>query len=114
MSDKTIVTENAIESMNSFENNVQGVMYIVFNKNKILLKDKTTLGRDSENDIVVDNKLASRHHAVIEKIKNAFFIKDCSSTNGTFINGSKIPSDKYIKLLSGDKITIGSMVLVIS
>ena len=83
-------------------------------KKKIELVAKISIGRDSDNDIVVDNKLASRHHAMIQKIKNAYFLKDENSTNGTFVNGNRIPNDKYIKLNSGDKITIGNMHLVIS
>lgn len=75
---------------------------------------KITIGRDTDNDVVVDNKLASRHHALIQKIKDAYFIKDMGSTNGTFINGTTIPADKYVKLRPGDKITIGNMNLVIS
>ena len=51
---------------------------------------------------------------MIQKIKNAYFLKDENSTNGTFVNGKRIPNDKYIKLNSGDKITIGNMHLVIS
>lgn len=88
--------------------------YLMFNRKKIELVTKITIGRESDNDVVVDNKLASRHHAVIQKIKDAYFIKDAQSTNGTYINGVKIPADKYVKLNPGDKISIGNMALVIS
>ena len=86
----------------------------MFNKKKIELVAKITLGREYDNDVVVDNKLASRHHAVIQKIRDAYFIKDEKSTNGTFVNGKRIPEDKYFRLNKGDKITIGTMNLVIS
>ena len=75
---------------------------------------KITIGRDTANDVVVDNKLASRHHAMIQKIKDAYFIKDVGSTNGTFINDVRIPNEKYVKLNPGDKISIGNMNLVVS
>ncbi|MCR5766344.1 MAG: FHA domain-containing protein [Treponema sp.] len=87
--------------------------YLVFNKKKIELVAKIKIGREYDNDVVVDNKLASRHHAIIQKIKDLYFIKDENSTNGTYINGVKIPADKYVKLNPGDKITIGNMTLVI-
>lgn len=90
------------------------VSYLVFNKKKIELVKAISIGRDSSNDVVVDNKLASRHHAVIQKIRDAYFIKDMNSTNGTFVNGVRIPKDKYIKLGAGDKISIGAMSLVMS
>ena len=86
----------------------------MFNKKRIKLVTKITIGRETDNDIVVDNKLASRHHAIIQKIKDAYFLKDENSTNGTFLNGKKIPEGKYVRLNSGDKITVGNMSLVIS
>ena len=64
--------------------------------------------------IVIDNKLASRHHASIQKIKNAYYLKDEGSTNGTLLNGNPIPKDKYVKLNANDKISIGTANLVIS
>ena len=86
----------------------------MFNHKKVELIAKITIGRDTDNDVVVDNKLASRHHAMIQKIKEAYFIKDVGSTNGTFINGVRIPNEKYVKLNPGDKISIGNMSLVVS
>lgn len=114
MSDKTIATSSPVGHHLSTIGDTKAAAYLVFNKKKVALVEKITIGRDSDNDVVVDNKLASRHHALIQKIKDAYFLKDCGSTNGTFINGAKIPADKYVKLIPGDKITIGNMVLVIS
>ena len=88
--------------------------YLMFNKKKIELTAKITIGRDSDNSVVIDNKLASRHHATIQKIRDAYFIKDEKSTNGTLVNGHRIPEEKYVRLSPGDKITIGSANLVIS
>ena len=51
---------------------------------------------------------------IIQKIKDAYFLKDENSTNGTFLNGQKIPEGKYVRLSSGDKVTIGNMSFVIS
>ncbi|MBQ7752693.1 MAG: FHA domain-containing protein [Treponema sp.] len=114
MSDKTIVTNSPVgKHLESF-GDAKPASYLMFNKQKIDLVAQITIGRESDNNVVVDNKLASRHHAMIQKIKNAYFIKDMGSTNGTFINGVRIPNDKYVKLNPGDKITIGNMSLVVS
>jgi hypothetical protein len=43
-----------------------------------------TMGRDPDNDIVVNDIKASRHHARIEKRRDKFFLAD-HSTNGTFV-----------------------------
>ena len=90
------------------------VSYLVFNKQRIQLVAKITIGRETDNTIVVDSKLASRHHCLIQKIKDSYFLKDENSTNGTFINGHRIPPDKYVQLNKGDKVTIGTSNLIIS
>ena len=43
-----------------------------------------SIGRDAANDFVYGSKLASRHHARIERCHKDFYLVDCS-TNGTFV-----------------------------
>jgi len=114
MNDKTIITNSPVGKHLDSIGETKPASYLMFNKKKVELVAKITIGRDTDNDVVVDNKLASRHHAMIQKIKDAYFIKDQGSTNGTFVNEVRIPNEKYIKLKRGDKITIGNMNLVIS
>jgi len=114
MNDTTIVTNSPVGKHLDSIGETKPASYLMFNNKKIDLVAKITIGREADNDVVVDNKLASRHHALIQKIKEVYFIKDVGSTNGTFLNGTKIPADKYVKLVPGDKITIGNMNLVIS
>ena len=90
------------------------VSYLMFNQKRISLVAKMTIGRSTDCSIVIDNKLASRQHAPIQKIRDAYFLKDEKSTNGTFLNDRRIPSDKYVKLNNGDKLTVGSSNLVIA
>lgn len=114
MGDQTIVTNSPVGQHLDAIGETKPASYLMFNKKKVELVAKITIGRDSSNSVVVDNKLASRHHAIIQKIKNEYFLKDAGSTNGTFLNGTKLPVDKYVKLIPGDKITIGNSTLVIS
>ena len=114
MQDTTIVTSSPVGRHLEKIAYTGEVSYLMFNKKKINLVAKMTIGRSPDCNIVVDNKLASRVHAVIQKIKDVYFIKDENSTNGTFVNGHRLPNDKYVKLNPGDKITIGSVNLVIS
>jgi len=114
MSNETIVTSSPVGRHLDSLGESKPASYLMFNKKKVELVAKITIGRESDNDVVVDNKLASRHHALIQKIKDSYFIRDEESTNGTWVNGVKIPSGKYVKLNTGDKITIGNMNLVIS
>jgi len=112
MENDTIVTESPIgKRLNQSRDQKKALL---FNNKTIPLISKITIGRDKSNDISIDNKLASRRHAVIQKIKTGFFICDMKSTNGTYVNGKRIESDKYIKLNPGDKITIGKSEIVMS
>ncbi|WP_294430855.1 FHA domain-containing protein [uncultured Treponema sp.] len=114
MEDTTIATTSPVGK--HLEKVAEGspVSYLMFNQKRISLVAKMTIGRSTECSIVIDNKLASRFHATIQKIRDAYFLKDEKSTNGTFLNGHRIPPDKYVKLNPGDKITIGATTLVMS
>ena len=70
-----------------------------------LEEGETTLGRSSDNDIVVDYSAVSGRHAKIVRIGENYFIEDLGSSNGTFINGKKI-NGQYL-LNSGDLIGLG-------
>ncbi len=66
-----------------------------------------SIGRDPDNTIVLDDSLVSRQHARIQKIKDAFFIIDLASSNGTFVNGTRVPDGKYVRLGKKDIIVLG-------
>jgi pSer/pThr/pTyr-binding forkhead associated (FHA) protein len=84
-----------------------GTTYIVFQGNKVPIVRRLTIGRDPKSSITLEDKLVSREHAVIQKIKDVFYIQDLHSTNGTFVNGTKIPPGDYIRLRLSDTILIG-------
>ena len=69
------------------------------------------IGRNEENDICIDDALASREHALIERVKSEqdeslsnYVVRDLKSTNGTFVNHEKISAHL---LVEGDMIRIG-------
>jgi pSer/pThr/pTyr-binding forkhead associated (FHA) protein len=112
MQDKTIVNTSKIgQRLDAIVKHEQ-VSYLMFNNAKVPLVAVINIGRASDSDVVIDGMLASRHHAVIQKIKDAYFLKDMGSTNGTLLNGERIPPEKYVKLSRGDTITIGKTSLV--
>jgi pSer/pThr/pTyr-binding forkhead associated (FHA) protein len=84
-----------------------GTMFIVFQGKTIPVTSRITVGRDADNTISLDDVLVSRHHAVIQKVKGAFFVEDLGSTNGTFVNGVPVPHGKYVLLHQADKVLIG-------
>src|SRR5271157_5574235 len=70
-----------------------------------------TIGRATDNDIVIPDVLASRHHATLVPTPNGLEIQDNRSINGTFVNGTRV--DQAL-LHEGDVITIGNVDLVFS
>ncbi len=53
-------------------------------------KETTRLGRNSKNDIVLDDPHASRWHAEVFSDGRKWFVRDMGTTNGTKVNGVKI------------------------
>jgi ABC-type multidrug transport system ATPase subunit/pSer/pThr/pTyr-binding forkhead associated (FHA) protein len=64
-----------------------------------------TVGRAKTNNIVVEDALASRVHAVLTSTPAGLEIRDNNSSNGTFVNGLLITSTT---LRDGDVVTIGN------
>jgi len=51
-----------------------------------LNKDRTTIGRAANNDIVVQDEAVSSQHCYISRRGNTFILHDLNSTNGTTLN----------------------------
>lgn len=64
-----------------------------------------TIGRDAECEVVVDDQAVSRRHARILPLKDGFFVEDLTSTNGTFVSGSRVASTAELR--PGDRIQLG-------
>lgn len=75
----------------------------------MLHRPLTTIGRGSNNDIVVPSDAVSRSHANLERRGTEFFIRDLNSTNGTFINNEPARVREW-RLNRGDQIRIGDTV----
>jgi len=84
-----------------------GPMFLVFQGRSVPLASRITIGRGTDNTIVLDDPLASRHHAVIQKVKDEYFIEDLDATNCTLVNSRRVPPGKYVRLQPQDVILIG-------
>ncbi len=72
-----------------------------------LRKDRTTLGRRAENDVVFNNPVVSGAHCVFELHGLAdVYVEDLHSTNGTYINGKMIKARQLLH--DGDVLMIGN------
>ena len=69
-----------------------------------VLGRRTRIGRGADNEIVLDTKHVSRHHAVLLAGPVNTAIEDLNSTNGVFVNGKRVTRQV---LKDGDKVHIG-------
>jgi ABC transport system ATP-binding/permease protein len=66
------------------------------------------VGRDFQNDIVEDYPMVSAQHCRIVLLGGNLFIEDLESTNGTYLNRSRVPPFKETPLNPGDAIHLGT------
>jgi len=76
-----------------------------------LEKERTIVGRGSQADLILRDEIASRQHAEIMNLcleGNCveYYVNDLDSTNGTFLNGTKVTSQQLLQ--DGDKIKVGN------
>lgn len=72
---------------------------------------RITIGRAESNDVAIptDPEL-SRLHAVLEAVGDGWCLRDLASSNGSFVNGERIWSDRPLR--HGDEIRVGRTRLV--
>jgi pSer/pThr/pTyr-binding forkhead associated (FHA) protein len=66
--------------------------------------DRLTVGRRPDSDIFLDDVTVSRDHAIIVQRGSDYYLDDCGSLNGTYVNRRRIESHK---LTDGDELQIG-------
>jgi pSer/pThr/pTyr-binding forkhead associated (FHA) protein len=65
-----------------------------------------TVGRSGDNDLPLDgDEFASAHHARFEPRRDGVYVEDIGSTNGTFVNGIRLTTNR--RLVPGDVVRIG-------
>lgn len=63
-----------------------------------------SIGRDSDNEISIDDEAMSRHNAKIWMESEGFVIQDLASTNGTWVNKARVLKQP---LCDGDEVQVG-------
>src|SRR5262245_15104769 len=54
------------------------------------LATSLTVGKSTDNDVVVDHPTVSRNHLVVRRQGDRFLVEDLGSTNGTFVDGAQV------------------------
>jgi hypothetical protein len=65
----------------------------------------TTIGRDVNSTVVVEDRFVSGAHAVLTFRGRTWYVEDAGSTNGTFVNGVQVSGVAPITF--GDEVVVG-------
>jgi general secretion pathway protein A len=69
-----------------------------------MVHPRVLIGRSEHNDISINSRFISRHHALLTRDGGATFLMDLNSTNGTFVNSKRVSNHV---LCHNDVITVG-------
>ncbi len=72
---------------------------------------RVAIGRNADNEFVLDDEQVSGYHANIYSLDGEYVIVDAGSTNGTFVNGERLQGRRVLK--PNDRIGIGNVVLTL-
>ena len=69
-----------------------------------LVRERMTVGRRPDSDVFLDDVTVSRDHALVVRRGNDYYLDDCGSLNGTYVNRERIESHR---LTDGDELQVG-------
>lgn len=104
-----------IKSMYSIDEEVGSYLKLINRKDMIpykikeeyVLNEKITIGRGTQNDIILRDPYVSKKHAKIVEDEGKYFLEDLDSANGTYLNNQKVLDVTILK--NGDRIKLGQI-----
>ena len=66
--------------------------------------ERLTIGRRPDSDVFLDDVTVSRDHAILVRRSGDYYLDDCGSLNGTYVNRRRIESHR---LADGDELQVG-------
>ena len=66
--------------------------------------DRLTIGRRPDSHVFLDDVTVSRDHAILVRRGGDYYLDDCGSLNGTYVNRQRIDSHR---LADGDELQVG-------
>src|SRR4051794_39585079 len=75
---------------------------------------QAVIGRSADADLTLTDALSSSRHARLDVTGNGATLTDVGSTNGTTVDGSRIPPVTPTPLENGTRIGIGGSILTVS
>jgi len=100
-----IVPDLAAQKLTKIElrNHGETISEFVFGASRVIV------GRAEDNEIFIDSKFVSRHHAQIISDESGCIVEDLNSTNGIYIGNQRV---KKYRLEDGDRVVLGVHELV--
>jgi pSer/pThr/pTyr-binding forkhead associated (FHA) protein len=77
----------------------------------ILEGDQLNIGRDSTNEITINDAEVSRRHARLTFQGGKYVLEDLGSTNGTFVNGQRLAGPRVLK--AGEVVSFGEQIVLV-
>lgn len=74
-------------------------------------EDRITIGRRTDNQVMLDADNISRNHVAIERREGKYYVSDLESANGTYLNEERV---EMAELHDGDRLRVGNYTLVVS
>lgn len=65
--------------------------------------------KKEETDCVINDVSISRKHASLDERFGKLYLKDCKSTNGVYVNGSRIKPEEEVEITQKDEIYFGKV-----
>ncbi len=111
--DTTLITEVVPEPTPNRSADRQGTITVLVGGDVgavfAIFAETTTIGRDAEADIALDNDSVSRAHARIWRSNEIYEIEDLGSTNGTLVAGVRVQG--RVRLSDGVRVQLGNLLL---
>ena len=73
--------------------------------------DQIDIGRDSTNEITINDAEISRRHARLTFQGGKYVLEDLGSTNGTFVNGQRLAGPRVLK--AGEVVSFGEQIVMV-
>ncbi len=99
----TLLTLPPVTAVLRLEDRTQGI---------VVKQPRARIGRQGDNDIVLDDASVSRYHAIVTRDADGFWIEDTGSKRGVFVDGERV--EEQVALASGSSIRIGDVVMQFS
>lgn len=104
----TMITEDIADQMRQASLLIGRVFLI--RKGRGASPGPITLGRTAANDVAIPEYSISQRHCLLKIEPGGVSLTDAGSTNGTFVNGTRLLPQKPLLLVDGIEVTLGRFV----